>query len=135
MGGHIPLGASFCIAAAIAGEIDVNGTGIGTSMMTPLRLTERHMLMARQTEYSNFPFEGYGHPMAGMGGPCFSAVELMDGTVSGGGIYLYTEAGGDMVTMDRSGGEWDADGALAGIWAVSGGTGMWNEGTGEGTFV
>ncbi|RSK30488.1 hypothetical protein EJA01_17070 [Rhodovulum iodosum] len=121
--------------AAVSGEITSDGTGMGKSMSTPHQVSENHMLMQLHTAYSEFSFDAANHPMTGMSGPCFGAVEVNAGAVSGGGKCLYTDADGDLVTMDWMAGGMNADGAMTGTWTVSGGTGKWTEATGEGTFA
>ena len=134
---HRLIAAACCIAAgtaALPGEIASSGMGKGMSKNTPHALGEAHILVQMHTEYEDFTFEAEGHPMTGMSGPCFGAIEMKAGAVSGGGKCLYTDAEGDMVTMDWMAGAMDPSGVMTGTWAVSGGTGKWMAASGEGTF-
>mgnify|MGYP006293289455 FL=1 len=134
---HRLIAAACCIAAgtaALPGEIASSGMGKGMSKNTPHALGEAHILVQMHTEYEDFTFEAEGHPMTGMSGPCFGAIEIKAGAVSGGGKCLYTDAEGEMVTMDWTAGAMDPSGAMTGTWAVSGGTGKWMAASGEGTF-
>mgnify|MGYP006303926459 CR=1 FL=1 len=134
---HRLIAAACCIAAgtaALPGEIATSGMGKGMSKNTPHALGEAHILVQMHTEYEDFTFEAEGHPMTGMSGPCFGAIEIKAGAVSGGGKCLYTDAEGEMVAMDWTAGAMDPSGVMTGTWAVSGGTGKWMAASGEGTF-
>jgi len=134
---HRLVAAACCIAAgtaALSGEITTAGMGKGMSNTTPHAVAEGHMLVQMHTDYEAFAFEAEGHPMTGMSGPCFGAIEIKAGAVSGGGKCLYTDAEGEMVTMDWMAEGMDASGAMTGSWAVSGGTGKWMAASGTGTF-
>ena len=92
------------------------------------------MLVDMNTKYSGFELDDPDNPMNGMSGPCFGAMEVKEGTVSGGGRCLYTDADGDMVTMQYVTERIGEDGAVIGVWSMSGGTGKWNEAVGGGSF-
>ena len=137
MTAHRLIAAACCIAAgtaALSGELASSGMGKGMSKATPHTVAEDHMVMQMHTEYESFAFEAEGHPMNGMSGPCFGAIEIKAGAVSGGGKCLYTDADGEMVTMDWMAGALAPSGAMTGTWAVSGGTGKWMAASWEGTF-
>lgn len=135
---HGIIAAAICVAAATvstADEIESAGTGKGKAMNQVHQLGEGHMLIQMHTDYSSFEFEADGHPMTGMTGPCFGAIEINAGSVSGGGKCLYTDPEGDRVSMNWSAEGMTADGAMTGTWAVSGGTGKWMTARGAGTYA
>jgi|AntRauTorcE11898_2_1112593.scaffolds.fasta_scaffold03599_1 hypothetical protein len=132
-----------CIAAAFglviatpafAEELGVSGTGYGMAETIIHPVAEGHMLMHMNTMYSDFEGDAPDNPMSGMSGPCFGAMEMKDGVISGGGRCLHTDADGDMVTMQYVPEGIGEGGAVMGVWAVSGGTGKWMTASGGGSF-
>lgn len=120
--------------AALAGEMSVSGTGYGKAANTVHMVSEGHMLVEMSTAYDKFELEDAENPMNGMSGPCFGAMEVKGGAVSGGGRCLYTDADGDTVSMQWTPEKMGEDGAIMGVWSVSGGTGKWMEASGGGEF-
>ncbi|UWQ21172.1 hypothetical protein [Jannaschia sp. W003] len=130
------VGAFACIAAPLAwaGEMTVSGTGHGQADNTMHAVAEGHMLVELRTIYDDFQLDDPANPMNGMTGPCFGAMEVKAGAVAGGGRCLYTDADGDMVSMQWTPSGLGADGAVTGDWSVTGGTGKWVEASGSGDF-
>ena len=122
------------MSAAFADEMTFSGTGYGTTENTVHMVADGHMLMELKTAYSGFEIDDPDNPMNGMTGPCFGAMEVKGAAVTGGGRCLYTDADGDMVSMQWTPEAMAADGAVTGSWSVSGGTGKWMDASGEGTF-
>lgn len=119
---------------AFADAMEISGTGHGMSDSTVHIVSEGHMLVALNTTYSSFGFDDPDNPMNGMSGPCFGAMEMKGGTVSGGGLCHYTDAGGDVVSTRWVPERIGEDGAVIGVWSISGGTGPWAAASGGGSF-
>ena len=126
------IAALLAAGPALAEGVKIEGTGSGMSAATPYPVGENHIVVEIAAEYESF--EGMdGSPFAGMSGPCFGAMEMNAGAVSGGGKCVYSD-GTDTAILNWSAEGMDADGATTGSWAVSGGTGRWASAEGGGTF-
>ncbi len=124
--GVVSAGAAF--AGGHSGAV-----GHGTSANTMMALSESHIVMHTSSAYESFDVAS-GHPLEGASGPCFGAVEIKAGAVSGGGRCVYDTASGEKAVMIWTAMGMGADGALTGEWSVSGGTGAWASASGSGTF-
>ncbi|SNS84275.1 hypothetical protein [Tropicimonas sediminicola] len=118
---------------AFAETFSSGAVGTGTSSNEPIPIAEGHIVMRTSGSYEMFEVEA-GHPLEGAKGPCFGAVEIKGGEVSGGGNCVYETSSGDKAVMVWKAMGLGADGALTGEWSVSGGTGAWTGATGGGTF-
>ena len=119
---------------AFAEELGVSGTGYGMAETIIHPVAEGHLLMQMSAMYSDFQGDAPDNPMSGMSGPCFGAMEMKGGVISGGGRCLYTDVDGDIVTMQYVPEGIGEGGAVTGVWTVSGGTGKWITATGGGSF-
>jgi hypothetical protein len=118
----------------LAASFDGAAVGHGTAANMPMPVAEGFVVIQTSTTYSGFETPDPANPMAGVSGPCFGAVLIHAGAVSGSGYCHYTDGDGDMVVMN-----WTADGLSAenrtlGDWSIVGGTGKWAEATGGGRF-
>ena len=123
-----------CPALAAAGAIDAAGTAKGQSTTTMTQISEGHMVMNANTEFSGFAAADPGNPMNNMSGPCFGAVEVKMGAASGGGLCDWTD-GTDRALISWMAESIDAEGRMYGAWSVKGGTGPWANASGGGMFT
>ncbi len=125
------------LAAATAAQADTmmtKGKGMGQAATQVVQVGEGHMIMGLNTTYATYEMESADDPMQGMSGPCFGAMEVMAGKVSGGGNCAFTHANGDMASIKWTATGMSPEGAITGDWEVTGGTGKWMGATGGGTF-
>ncbi len=125
--------AILAVTPAFAETFSSGAVGTGTSSNEPVPIAEGHIVMRTSASYSMFEVAA-GHPLEGASGPCFGAVEIKGGAVSGGGNCVYDTASGDKAVMVWTATGLGADGALTGDWSVSGGSGAWSGASGGGTF-
>lgn len=130
------LGAMIVVAAtgAQAETMMTKGKGMGQSETQVMAMSDGHMLMHLNTEYSAYEMDSADDPLQGMSGPCFGSMEMMAGAVSGGGHCAFTHANGDMASIRWTATGMSPEGAVTGDWEVTGGTGAWMGATGGGTF-
>lgn len=120
-------------APAVAAPVDVSSIGQGTASSSPMPVSDDLVVIHASTLYSGF--EGNpDNPMASFQGPCFGAVLVKAGEVSGGGNCHYTDGDGEIAVI-----AWTADGIRAegrtqGTWEIAGGSGKWAAATGGGRF-
>jgi hypothetical protein len=111
--------------------MDASGTGHGTSMSTAMPIAEGVVMVEAKTMYEGFDGDG---PLSTAKGPCFGAILIDKGAVSGGGLCHYTVESGDVAMVSWVAESMSADGRTMGTWSVLGGSGAWNGATGGGTF-
>ena len=85
------------------------------------------------TEYTGFDGSA-DNPIVTMKGPCFGAVLIDKGNVSGGGNCHYTDADGEMAIVSWTADGMSAEGRTQGDWELAGGSGKWAAATGGGRF-
>lgn len=132
----LPFLAALVTLAATAVTAETFGGGAvghGTSANTVTPVTDTHIVMHSANSYEHFEVEE-GHPLQGASGPCFGAVEIKEGTVTGGGRCAFATASGDTAVMAWTASGLGEGGALTGNWTVSGGSGAWATASGSGTF-
>lgn len=117
-----------------AGTYDAAATGHGTSASTQVPVADGFVLIHVVTDYERFETADAGHPMAGLSGPCFGAVMVREGAVSGGGTCHYTDPAGGSAVLAWTPDGMSEGGRMLGTWSIVGGTGRWAEATGEGRF-
>ncbi|MFD2740880.1 hypothetical protein ACFSUD_14950 [Sulfitobacter aestuarii] len=123
------------LPAALAAEsYSMNGTGKAQSSATTHEVAEGHMLISAQSEYTSIEAEDENNPLNGATGPCFGAMEIVDGSLSGGGRCLYTDQTGDMAVLSWTAESMTEDGANAGSWELTGGSGKYEGGSGGGSY-
>lgn len=130
------LTATIVLAAtgAHAETMMTKGKGMGQAETQIMQMGEDHMIMHTNTAYSTYEMDSADDPMQGMSGPCFGAMEVMAGKVSGSGYCAFTHQNGDMASIHWSATGMSPEGAVTGEWHVTGGTGKWMGATGGGTF-
>ena len=119
---------------AVAGSIDVSGTGHGTATSTPMSVSDNLVVVHATTEYTGFDGENPDNPMTSFKGPCFGSVLIKAGVVSGGGNCQYTDGDGEMAVVSWTADGMSADGRTQGNWEIVGGSGKWAAATGGGRF-
>lgn len=117
-----------------AGSFDAAATGKGTAENTPMPVAEGFVVIRTAATYTGFETVDPENPMAGLSGPCFGAVIVKAGAVSGGGACHYTDEDGEVVVMSWSADGVSAEGRTLGEWSIAGGSGKWAEATGGGRF-
>ena len=120
-------------APAFADMIDVSGTGQGTASSMPMPISDDLVVVHAMSEYTGFE-GGPDNPMSSFSGPCFGALVIDKGSVSGGGNCHYTDADGDMAVMSWTADAMSAAGRTQGAWELAGGSGKWAAATGGGRF-
>jgi hypothetical protein len=111
--------------------MDASGTGHGTSMSTPMPVSDGVVMINAQTMYEGFDGDG---PLANAKGPCFGGILIDKGAVSGHGLCHYTVESGDVAMIRWVAEGVTADGRTTGTWTVLGGSGAWDGATGGGAF-
>jgi hypothetical protein len=97
-------------------------------------VAEGFVVIRTATTYTGFDTDDPANPMAGLSGPCFGAVVVRAGEVSGGGVCHYTDGDGDVAVMDWAADGLSAEGRTEGDWSLVGGSGKWAEAAGAGRF-
>ncbi|MBV7396063.1 hypothetical protein [Mameliella sediminis] len=114
--------------------IDATGIGHGTSTATPMPVSEGLVVVHATSMYDRFETESPDNPFASASGPCFGAILIDKGAVSGDGLCRYTDGDGDVAVIKWIATGLSAEGRTQGDWMVMGGTGKWASITGGGTF-
>ncbi|PWJ12951.1 hypothetical protein [Jannaschia seohaensis] len=125
-----------CMLAAGAAAAETFSGGVlgrGTGDTTMMPVSETLIVMKTDAMYESFEVAP-GHPLEGASGPCFGAVEIKAGAVTGSGRCVYDTASGDKAVMMWQATGLSENGALTGEWSISGGTGAWATATGSGGF-
>ncbi|SDZ43218.1 hypothetical protein SAMN05444004_11466 [Jannaschia faecimaris] len=133
----IPITTSVLIllaAPAIAGSIDVSGTGHGTATNTAMPVSEDLVVVHANTEYTGFEGDNPDNPMTSFKGPCFGSILIKAGVVSGGGNCQYTDGDGEMAVVTWNADGMSAEGRTQGTWEIVGGSGKWAAANGGGRF-
>lgn len=121
-------------AAAGADTFDAAGTGQGSASSQAMPVADGLVVIHAVTDYTGFETADPDSPMATASGPCFGAVVVDGGRVSGGGDCVYTDADGDAWVTEWSADGIGDDGRTQGSWRIVGGTGKWDGATGGGRF-
>ncbi|MBS0125427.1 hypothetical protein [Thetidibacter halocola] len=119
---------------ALAETIDVTGTGHGTSTTQVMPVSESLIVVSATSMYERFETANPMNPFASASGPCFGAMKIDKGAVSGGGLCRYTDSDGDVAVVNWMAKAMTAEGRTQGDWMIEGGTGKWATITGGGTF-
>lgn len=114
--------------------VNVSGTGYGEVMSTAMPVSEGTVVVHANTRYDRFEGENPDSPFNTATGPCFGAVLVDQGAVSGEGLCNYTDGDGDIAVIKWMATGMSAEGRTMGDWMVHGGTGKWASITGGGTF-
>lgn len=136
---HIRISACAAVLALLSSPVfsetvSANGTGYGTSTATPMPVSEALVIVHATSMYERFETENPDNPFAAASGPCFGAVLIDKGAVSGEGLCHYTDGDGDVAVVKWMATGMSADGRTLGDWMVQGGTGKWASITGGGNF-
>lgn len=123
-----------CASPVLSQTVDVSGTGYGEAMSTAMPLSEGTVVVHANTRYDRFEGGNPDSPFATASGPCFGAVMVDKGAVSGGGLCNYTDGDGDVAVVKWTATGMSEEGRTMGDWMVQGGTGKWASITGGGTF-
>ena len=75
------------------------------------------------------------HPLNQASGPCFGTMEIRGGAVEGNGVCVLDGLEGDRLLLGWVARRIDPRGRIAGYWTVNGGTGVWLQASGGGTFL
>lgn len=128
--------AAFVLLASpvLSETVSANGTGYGKTTATPMPLSETLVMVHATSMYDRFETEDPNNPFASATGPCFGAILIDKGAVSGEGLCHYTDGDGDMAAVTWVANGMSAEGRTQGEWSVLGGTGKWASITGGGTF-
>ncbi len=126
--------ATMPFGAALAETYSANGKGMGTTSAEQMPVSEDLIVVHSMTSYDGFEVDDADNPLASLTGPCFGAVLIDAGAVSGGGNCHYTDADGDKVVMAWTATGMSETGRTMGEWSVVGGTGKWESAEGGGTF-
>jgi len=121
-------------AGAAAETFDAAATGQGSSTSETMPLAEGLVVVDVASEYSDFQTGDPDSPMASASGPCFGAMLIDAGRVSGGGYCNYTDGDGDSWVVEWTAEAIDQDGRTQGGWRIVGGTGKWDGAAGGGRF-
>ncbi|MFA3915997.1 hypothetical protein [Ruegeria hyattellae] len=119
---------------AWANSYDAHGTGIATSSSVTTQVSEGLIVVDVHTDYEKFETVDPQNPLTTATGPCFGAIMIKAGQVSGGGVCNYTDHDGDMAIISWVPQGIGRDGLTLGIWSVEGGTGKWDRASGGGAF-
>ena len=127
------------VSAVIAGPVlaesfDAAATGHGTASNEVMAVSEDLIVIHAASDYERFETADPDNPMASLKGPCFGAMVVDKGQVSGSGNCHYTDAGGDVAVMTWTAEGMGPDGKTLGSWAIAGGTGKWAAASGGGAF-
>lgn len=126
------LAAILAATPAVADTFSGTSIGKGSATSQVMPLAEGTMVIKTDSAYEMFEVED-GHPLQGASGPCFGAVSVVAGSVSGGGNCVYETSNGQAIMQWTAMGM-SADGALVGSWIVLGGSGGWAMASGGGSF-
>lgn len=119
-------------AAAAGGAYDISGSTVGTSESNLIPVSQTQIYMNLN---SNYTLADTGTPLSGNVGNCTGFMDITVGKgASGQGVCVWADADGDQWFGPWSIHGMGADGATAGTWYVSGGTGKFAGATGGGSF-
>ncbi|SMX38271.1 hypothetical protein [Maliponia aquimaris] len=118
----------------LAETVSAKGVGHGASSTQAMPVSEGLVAVHVSTMYKHFETENPNNPFAAATGPCFGAILIDKGAVSGDGLCHYTDGDGDVAVIRWTAKGLSAEGRTQGEWMVKGGTGKWASITGGGTF-
>jgi hypothetical protein len=132
---HALAAAFFVIATPTLSEtVTAAGVGHGASTATPMPVSDGLVIVHATSMYESFETEDPMNPFASAKGPCFGAILIDKGEVSGDGLCHYTDGDGDVAVVKWIAKAINAEGRTQGDWMVMGGTGKWASITGAGAF-
>jgi len=134
---RLALGAVLAAAAtgAQAQAFISDGTASGQARMEVVEFGSDHRVVSSRIEYSKFEMAAETHPLNQMAGPCFGTMEIRGGAVEGNGVCVLDGLEGDRLLLGWVARRIDPRGRIAGYWTVNGGTGVWLQASGGGTFL
>ncbi|WP_089277356.1 hypothetical protein [Antarctobacter heliothermus] len=124
----------FASTPALAETVNVSGVGHGSSTAVAMPASESLIVVHVTSSYDRFDTEDADNPFASATGPCFGAILVDKGVVSGEGLCHYTDANDDVAVIKWMANGMSAEGRTLGDWMVLGGTGRWASITGGGAF-
>lgn len=131
--------AAFALAAAgsAAGAqaFITDGVATGQAETEMIEFGADHTVMNSRVLYSRFEMEDETHPLNDAKGPCVGTMEVRGSAVEGNGVCVLDGLEGDRVLLGWVARRVDPRGRIAGYWTVNGGTGLWLQASGGGTFL
>ena len=124
----------FVSPPALAETIDVTGVGHGNTTATAMPVSDGLVVVHATSTYDRFVSEDDNNPFAPAAGPCFGAILIDKGAVSGEGLCHYTDGDGEQAVVKWIAKGLSAEGRTQGDWMILGGTGKWASMSGGGTF-
>lgn len=124
----------FLASPGLAETVSAKGVAHGRSSTQVLPVSEGLVAVHVSTMYKRFETEAANSPFATATGPCFGAILIDNGAVSGEGLCTYTDGDGERVVVLWTATGISAEGRTLGEWMIKGGTGKWASLTGGGTF-
>lgn len=130
------LPAAFLVFATpvLADTIQTNSVGHGSATSAVMPVTESLIAVHATSMYDRFEAEDADNPFASASGPCFGAILIDKGAVSGDGLCHYTDADGEVAVVRWVAKGMSAEGRTQGDWMLIGGTGKWATMSGGGAF-
>jgi hypothetical protein len=131
----VPLLASLTlISTATAGSsFDMAGRVEGTDHSRIHQIAENYMVIQGMSE-GTFVLDNSDNPMNGATGECFGTLLSHNATGGGTGFCTFKDNAGEQFVIEWTGSE-VSNGGTQGSWKLNGGTGMWMNATGNGTFL
>lgn len=128
--------AAFTAFPCFAGEtLDMTSVTSGQTNNVIHPINEGHMIIFTSTEYTGNDQGDAGTLLSGMTGTCGGTLDLKPPAVEGQGHCMFKAASGDMTFSKWVATGMTAEGAISGDWTTVGGTGVFEDATGGGTFV
>ncbi|WP_323766594.1 hypothetical protein [Antarctobacter sp.] len=124
----------FVSTPTFAETVNVSGVGHGSTTSTAMPASESLIVVHATSTYERFESDNANSPFASASGPCFGAILINKGAVSGEGLCRYTDADEEVAVVKWMAKGLSAEGRTQGEWMVLGGTGKWASITGGGTF-
>jgi hypothetical protein len=118
---------------AAAGSFDATGIARGDDHLTVYPVTRDLVEIVGSADYQSFEGAQPDNPFNGVRGPCFGAMELDHGKLSGSGYCTYKDPEDATVIIRWTANRATAQGT-AGEWKLVGGSGKWAKGSGGGTY-
>ena len=126
--------AAYAFAAQAGGSYDSSGVATGITKNVVKMASEGHVVMQTMGIYETVTTDDPDNPMNGLSGECFGALEIKGTTATGGGLCVFRGDGEDAMSVRWTAEGMTAQGALAGRWNATGGTGALAGATGGGSF-
>ncbi|WP_417206112.1 hypothetical protein [Antarctobacter sp.] len=124
----------FVSTPSLAETVNVSGVGHGSSTATAMPASDSLIVVHATSTYERFESDDPDNPFASASGPCFGAILIDKGAVSGEGLCHYTDADDEIAVIKWIAKGLSAEGRTQGDWMMLGGTGKWAAMTGGGTF-